>query len=172
MSASLETEFSRKKGRTDSSQDVDEFRAPDLSPDEYAEHTANQTANAFQATKLFEVVEVKAGLGQVHLLGRVKQDDERAFLDRVITPVLKAIEASRECEGHICKQFILKNGKTRYAWTVSFAANNLKAAAHAICSAIQASVPKLEVMEAPLVGPATPSGGGPGGGRKGASPVR
>ena len=170
---SLETEFTKKtKGRNESAQDVDEFKAPDLTPDEYAEHTANLTANAFQATKLFEVVEVKAGVGQIHLLGRVKQDDERTFLDKVITPVLKAIEASHECEGHICKQFILKNGKTKYAWTVSFAANNLKLAAHAICEAVNTAVPRLEVVESPLVGPSTPMGGGPGGGRRGASPVR
>ena len=172
MSNSLENEFGRRKGQTDSSQDVGEFKAPDLTPEEYAEHTANQTANAFQATKLFEVVEVKAGVGQVHLLGRVRQEDERAFLDKVITPVLKAIEASHECEGHICKQFILKNGKTKYAWTISFAANNLRAAAHAICEAITSAVPRLEVMESPLVGPSTPVSDGAGGKRKGASPVR
>jgi hypothetical protein len=172
MTNSLENEFGHRKGRTDSSQDVGEFKAPDLTPEEYAEHTANQTANAFQSTKLFEVVEVKAGVGQVHLLGRVKQDDERDFLEKVITPVLKAIEASHECEGHICKQFILKNGKTKYAWTISFAANNLRAAAHAICEAVSTAVPRMEVMESPLVGPATPAGGGAGGGRKGAAPVR
>jgi len=172
MSDSLENEFGRQKGRTDSSQDVDAFKPPDLTPEEYAEHTANLTANAFQATKLFEIVEVKAGVGQVHLLGRVKQEDERAFMEKVVTPVLKAIEASRECEGHICKQFFLKNGKVKYAWTVSFAANNLKAAAHAICEAISIAVPRLEVMESPLVGPSTPIGGGAGGGRKGATPVR
>lgn len=172
MTNSLENEFGRRKGQTDSSQDVSEFGAPELTPEEYAEHTANQTANAFQATKLFEVVEVKAGVGQIHLLGRVKQEDERTFLDKVITPVLKAIEASKECEGHICKQFILKNGKTKYAWTISFAANNLRAAAHSICEAVASAIPRREVMESPLVGPATPVGGGAGGGRKGAAPVR
>lgn len=171
MTKSLESEFGARAGRTDTEQDVNAFKAPDLTPEEYAEHTANLTANAFQATGLFEVVEVKAGVGQVHLLGRVKQDDERAFLDKVITPVLKAMDASHECEGHICKQFILKNGRTKYAWTVSFAANNLKAAAYAICEAIQPAIPKLEVMESPLVGPSTPQGAGPRGGRKGAAPV-
>lgn len=164
----LESEFMPKKGRNEN----DEFKAPDLSAEEYAEHTANQTANAFQATKLFEVVEVQAGVGRVHLLGRVKMDDEKVFLDTVITPVLKAIEASHDCEGHICKQFILKNGKTKYAWTISFAANNLRLAAHAICESLSAAIPRLEVMEAPLVGPQVPVGGGPGGGRKGATPLR
>ncbi len=167
MTKSLESEFETPK-----SEDEGDFKAPELTPEEYAEHTANQTANAFQATKLFEVVEVKAGVGQVHLLGRVLQENERVFLDKVITPVLKAIEASHECEGHICKQFLFKNGKTKYAWTISFAANNLRAAAHVICEAISTAIPRFEVMESPLVGPKVPTGGGPGSGRKGASPVR
>ena len=172
MSNSLENEFGSRQGKNDSAQDVNSFKAPDLTPEEYAEHTANLTANAFQATKLFEVVEVKAGVGQVHLLGRVMQENERTFLEKVITPVLKAIEASHECEGHICKQFLLKNGQVKYAWTISFAANNLKTAAHAICEAISVALPRYEVMESPLVGPPTPQGGGAGGGRKGAAPVR
>lgn len=169
---SLETEFGRRQGRNELDQDVQGFKAPNLSAEEYAEHTANLTANAFQATKLFEVVEVKAGVGQVHLLGRVKQEDERVFVDKVITPVLIAIEAEHECEGHVCKQFIRKNGKTKYAWTISFAANNLREAAHAICNAVSDSIPRLEVMESPLVGPPTPVGSGPGGKNKGATPVR
>lgn len=153
--------------------DSHQYDAPDLTPDDYAAHTANQAANAFQATQLFEVIEVKAGVGQIHLLGRVKQDNEKDFLDKVVTPVLKVIEESNggwEC--HICKQFLRKNGKTKYAWTISFAAVELRQAAHAICSAINASSPKREVLEAPLVGPSTPAGGGPRGGRKGAAPVR
>lgn len=172
MTEPLETEFGRRKGRTDASQDVDAFKAPDLTPEEYAAHTANLTANAFQATKLFEIVEVKAGVAQINLLGRVRQDDERTFLEKVITPVLKAIDATPECEGHVCRQYFLKNGKTRYAWAISFGARDLRAAAHAICEAIATVTPRLEVMESPLVGPATPVGGGAGGGRRGAAPVR
>lgn len=167
MTGTLENEFSQHP-----TQDADDYKAPDLSAEDYAEHTANLTANAFQATQLFEIVEVKAGIGQVHLLGRVKQDDERIFMEKVITPLLVAIDAQKECEGHVCKQFMLKNGKTKYAWTISFASNNLRAAAHAICEAIQPAIPKREVMESPLVGPATPVGGGARGGRRGAAPVK
>ena len=170
---SLETEFTGSRGRNESDQDISEFDAPDITAQEFAEHTAQQTAGAFQATKLFEVVEVKAAVGQVHLLGRVKADHEVAFVDKIITPALRAIERSKDCEGHICKQFLLKNDRTKYAWTFSFAANNLREAAHAICEAIAPAIPKIEVMESPLRGPGTPEGAGGGkGGRKGASPVR
>jgi hypothetical protein len=149
------------------------YDAPDLTSEDYAEHTANQTANALQATRMFEVVEVKAGIGQVHLLGRVKQENEKAFLNKVVTPVLRALEESNGgCAGHICKQFIRKNGKTKYAWTVSFASADLRSASHLICEALSGAVVGREVLEAPLVGPPTPLGGGPLGGRKGATPVR
>lgn len=169
---SLESEFTFARGRTDSDQDIDGFAAPEITAQEFAEHTAQQTAGAFAATRLFEVVEVKASIGQVHLLGRVKSDHEVAFVDKIITPTLRAIDKSKDCEGHICKQFLLKNDRTKYAWTVSFAANDLRAAAHAICSAIEPAIPRVEVMESPLVGGSTPEGSVGKGGRKGAAPVR
>jgi hypothetical protein len=168
----LEAEFSSTSGKTACDQDVNAFAAPDLSAQEFAEHTANQTASAFQATGMFEVVEVKAGVGQVHLLGRVKRDFDKAFTDGVITPVLKAIEETEGCEGHLCKQFLRKNGATKFAWTISFAANDLRAAAHAVVAAIEPLIPKIEVMESPLRGPGTPVGAQGKTGRKGATPVR
>lgn len=166
---SLETEFQRT-GRNESDQDISEFDAPDLSAQDFAEHTANATANAFAATKMFEVVEVKAAVGQVHLLGRVKKDFDKAFVEKVIDPVLRALDRTDGCEGHLCKQFLLKDGVTKFAWTISFAANDLRSAAHAVCDAIAPAIPKIEVMESPLMGPGTPVGSK--GGRKGAAPVR
>jgi len=151
---------------------VSEYDAPDLSEEDYAEHTANQTASALQATQLFEIIEVRAGIGQAHMLGRVKQDNEKEFLLKIVDPVLKAVETSSDCDAHICKQFIRKNGKTKYAWTISFASKDIRAAAHLICESFVSAIPKREVTESPLVGPSTPSGGGPLGGRKGAAPVR
>jgi hypothetical protein len=165
---SLDREFNPFEGK-DSDAREGRYPAPELSDEDYTEHTAGQTANALQSTKLFEVVEVKTGIGQIHLLGRVKQDNERAFLDKVVVPILKVLE---KYDGHICKQFLLKNGDLKYAWSVSFAAEDIRAVAHEVCNAIAAAVPKLQVMEAPLVGPSTPQGAGPRGGRKGASPIR
>ena len=167
---SLETEFGRTTGRNESDQDISEFEAPELSAQEFAEHTANLTANAFAATQIFEVVEVKAAVGQIHLLGRVKKDFDKVFVEKVITPVLHAIDKTDGCEGHLCKQFLLKGGKTKFAWTISFAANDLRSAAHAVCNAISDAIPRREVMESPLVGPSTPVGSKLG--RKGAAPVR
>ena len=169
---SLEAEFSPTSGKNMCDQDVSEFAAPEISAQEFAEHTANQTATAFQSTRMFEVVEVKAGVGQVHLLGRVKQDHDKAFVDQVVTPVLQAIEETDGCEGHLCKQFLRKNGITKFAWTISFAANDLRAAAHAVVNAIAPVIPKYEVMESPLQGPSTPMGAQGKAGRKGATPVR
>jgi len=166
---SLESEF-RRTGRNESNQEIGEFDAPEISAQEFAEHTANQTAGAFAATKMFEVVEVKAGVGQIHLLGRVKKDYDKMFVEKVIDPVLRAIYKTDGCEGHLCKQFLLKDGVTKFAWTISFAANDLRAAAHAICEAITPAIPRHEVMESPLRGPSTPVGSK--GGRKGAAPVQ
>lgn len=169
---SAEADFAPTSGRNLCDQDISEFAAPEISAQEFAEHTANQTAQAFQATRLFEVVEVKAGVGQVHLLGRVKQDHDKVFVDSVITPVLQAIEETDGCEGHLCKQFLRKNGATKFAWTISFASNDLRAAAHAVVNAITPIIPKYEVMESPLKGPGTPAGAQGKAGRKGAAPVR
>src|SRR5512142_1929036 len=105
----VETEFKRK-GKTDEGQDVDEFGAPDLSPQDYAEHTAQGCARAFENTKLIEIVEVHAGPGQIHLLGRVKKDNERIFMERVVGPVLQSFEASEQAiDGFVGKQFFWKN---------------------------------------------------------------
>lgn len=170
MSA-LETEF-HTNGRNESGQAVSEFDAPELSAREFAEHTAKQTASAVQATQIFEVVEVKANVGQVHILGRVKKDADAQFVDKVVTPILRAIRDTDGCEGHLCKQFLLKNEATKFAWTISFAANDLREAAHAVVDAIKPAIPRVEVMESPLRGPSTPQGAQGKSGRKGASPVR
>jgi len=85
---------------------------------------------------------------------------------------LVAFDAARDCEAHICKQYLLKNSRTKYAWTISFAANDLRAAAHMVCGAIEPAIPRVEVMESPLVGGAPPEGAVGKGGRKGATPVR
>lgn len=167
MSDTFET-----NGVNDLGQDVGTFEAPDLKDQDFADHTAKMTANALEATGLIEIVEVRAGVGQVHLLGRVKKNNERAYVERVVDPALEAMEKSK-VDGHICKQFFRRNGKKKYGWTFSFAAENLSEAAGVICNSFGMLAPKFEVTEAPLTGPGTPHGSLPGGGgRKGASEVR
>jgi len=168
---SIDREIGKARGINDVGQSVSEFDAPDISPQEYADHTAQQTAKAFEATKLIEIVEVKAGIGQVHLLGRVKKDNERAFMELIVGPVLRAMEHA-DADGFIGKQFFLKNGAVKYGWVISFASNNLRQAAYEVGEALEPAIPRLEVMETPLSGPPAPQSGGPGSGRRGASPLR
>jgi len=168
---SLETEFLAARDESD----LDTYEPPELSPEEYAQHTANMVANALEATKMFEVVEVKSGIGQVHVLGRVKRERERVFTQKVVHPVLVVMEADRDCNGFIGKQFLMKGGKAfhhmKYAWVFSFASNDLRGAASKVCRAFEPAVPRVEVVESPLMGPGTPQSGGQSTGRKGASPI-
>ena len=167
---SIRNEF-QTKGINDVGQDIDEFEAPDVSPQEQAEHTAQRTAAALEATKLIEIVEVKASPGQVHMLGRVRKDNERPFMDLVVWPILRAMEHS-DADGFVGKQFFLKNDAGKYGWVISFASNNLKNTAYEVAEALDPALPHVEVMEAPLQGPGTPQNGGQSSGRRGASPVR
>jgi hypothetical protein len=169
--ATVDREFSNRKGTTDTGQEVEAFGAPEITPEEFAEHTANMVANALSATKMFEVVEIKAGIGQVHIMGRVKREKERNFMDRVIVPILKVMDGSDDCNGFVGKQFLLKAGLAKYAWVISFASNDLRHAASVVCSSFEGAAPRVEVVEAPLAGPGTPQSGGRGTGRRGAAPV-
>jgi hypothetical protein len=168
----VENEFSRKsKTVTDSGQDTAEFKAPEITPEDFAEHLADATANALTATKLFGVVEVRAGVGQVHVMGRVKREKERVFVDKVVLPILQIMDESDDCNGFVGKQFILKDKSVKYAWVISFSSNDLRRATSDICQSFEAIVPRTEVVEAPLVGTGAPQSGGRSSGRKGASPV-
>lgn len=154
---------------------VKDYDAPDISPEEYAEHTANQVANALASTTMFGVVEVAAGIAQIHVMGRVKAEHERRFVDDVVKPILGVMEKSEACNGFVGKQFLLKEDVVKYAWVISFASNDLRQSAFDICKAFQASIPRKEVVESPLMGPGTPSGRVGAGrnqpGSKGAAPV-
>jgi hypothetical protein len=163
--SSVEQEFEHEQA------DLSEFDAPELSPQDYASHTCGMTANAFASTGLFEVVEEQAAPGQVHLLGRVKQEKERSFVELVVHPVLQAF-VEQNIKGFIGKQFMIKNGKLRYGWVVSFSAKDVRQAANHICGAFENLIPRREVMEAPLLGGSTPQSGGLTTGRKGAHVIR
>jgi hypothetical protein len=171
----VETELMARAGETPEGQNPDHFDAPDIGPDEMAEHIAKMVANAFEATGLIEIVEVQAGIAQVSLMGRIKGNKEGTWLTSVVDPVLRAMVLC--CDGHIGKTYILKppdpkTGKLRYGWVIAFASNDLRDAANKITEALEPVIPRLEVTEAPLLGPGTPQSGGQGSGRRGASPVR
>lgn len=173
----IEDEFvSRTHGLTDAGQDVESFAEPELTPEEYARHTAQMVAKALEATRMFGVIEVQAGVGQAHIMGRVKREKERAFAENVVYPVLVAMEKDHDCSGFVGKQYLLKDGGSsfddmKYAWVFSFASNDIREAAHKVCNSFADAIPRVEVTEGPLLGPATPQSGGYKSGHRGAAPV-
>ena len=161
--------FSESEGVTELGQDVGAFEASEVGPEEYAEHKANVLANVLQSTQIFDVVEVQAGIGQINVMGRVRRDKERVFLDKVVTPVLTVMHKTDDIEGFVGKQFILRDEAVKYAWVISYASDNLQKATQLICQSFEAIIPRTEVTESPLMGPSTPQSGGIKSGRKGAS---
>lgn len=169
------TDTFQTDGRNDSGQDVNQFSAPELSPQEYADHTAQTMARILESTGLIVVREVNANPGQVHLLGRVKAEDERMFVEQIVRPSLVCMDAG-DCDGFIGKQYFLrgegKGTKVMYGWIYSFGSKNLSEAATTLAAALETAVPSLIVTESPLLGAAAPQSGGRATGRKGASPVK
>jgi hypothetical protein len=168
---SVDSEFDGAGELTEIGDALSAFDAPDISPEEYAEHWGNMMANALSATKLIGVVEVRSGIGQVHIMGRVRRDQERMFLEKVIEKILKFLDRDDDCHGFVGKQFLIKDDNVRYAWVISLASNDLKSTVAKVCMSFESAIPKVEVSEAPLLGPSTPQSGGQKSGRKGASPV-
>lgn len=167
-----------------------------------------KTASAIAATGVGEIVEVKTDeTGQIHLLCRLKEEDERRFVHDIGHSVLSVTHG--RCDSFLGKEYFLKGGKLRYGWVLSFASTSLATITEAICHAVQTgaksntlkmrygwvlscgsrdvkeaaqriglaldkAIPRMEVLEAPLMGPSTPKGqvGGPVGKSKGATPIR
>jgi len=143
------------------------FAAPDIGPQEQAEHLANLVAKTLEDTDLVDIVEVQASLGQIHVLGRVRQDNERPLVHGVVKNILLRCNDIK-CDPHIGKIFFLKNKRLVYGWIFSFASDDLFTAAQAICEAVFEIIPRKEVLESPLLGPSTPQSDGVS---KGARPI-
>lgn len=166
-----DSEFGLAGETTETGDALSAFDAPEISPEEHAEHWAGILANALTATKLMGVVEVRSGIGQVHVMGRVRRDQERLFLEKVIDPILRLFDRLEDGHGFVGKQFLLKDGEVKYAWVISFASHALKDTVTQVCRAFESAIPRLEVTEAPLLGPGAPQSGGRRSGRKGAALV-
>jgi hypothetical protein len=167
----METDFGEAGELSETGDALSAFDAPDLSPEEYAEHWANMMANALAATKLAGIVEVRSGVGQVHVMARVRRDHERLFLEKVIEHILRFFERDDNAHGFVGKQFLIKDDEVKYAWVISFASNDLRDTISKVCKSFEKAIPRMEVTEAPLMGPATPQSGGQKSGRRGATPV-
>lgn len=160
-------------GRTELGQSVDDFDAPDLTPEEVTEHYAGVVANILEGTNLIEVREIQANMvNQIHLLARVKEKDARTVAQLVVKSILFAVEAS-DVDAFIGKQYLIKEGDLVYAWVFSFThPSNIKKVADVVSAAIDKAIPtkKVDVLEAPLLGSGPPQSTGVG--IKGARPVR
>jgi hypothetical protein len=166
-------------GKTESGQDISVFDAPDLTPEEMTKHTAGIIANALEETGLIEVREVQVNMvNQVHLLARVQAKHASTVAQKVVDTLLIRTDDDPEIDAFFGKQYIrkmdeeTKRKKLAFAWVFSFASKDLRYMAQVVCDAIEEAVPrkKLDVLEAPLLGPGTPQSTGPG--SKGARPVR
>ena len=166
-----DSEFGEAGELTEAGDAVSAFEAPEISPEEYAEHWAGALARALTLTKLIGIVEVRSGIGQAHVMGRVRRDQERLFLEKVVEPILRFFDRDDGCHGFMGKQYLLKDDAVKYAWVISFASNDLKSTVGRVCLAFEGAVPRMEVTEAPLLGTGAPQSGGRQSGRRGASPV-
>jgi hypothetical protein len=77
-------------------QDLSAFSAPELSEADMAEHYAQMIASAVEKTGIAEPAEVKAAVGQMHLLCRVKQENEAAWVHKVGLNVLTGLHGFSE----------------------------------------------------------------------------
>ena len=169
----------KSDGRTELGQDVNAFAAPDLSPEDLTQHTANLIANALDATGLIEVREIQANLvNQVHILARVQARNAREAANKIVDTVIMRTDDDPSIEAFLGKQYLRKKkqGQPRkklcFAWVFSFGSKDLHHMVTVVCNAIEESTPRkrLDVLESPLMGPGTPISTGPG--SRGARPVK
>ena len=165
----MEAEFA-SSGMTDGNQDIRTFEAPDLTESDLAEHYAGALARALESTNYFEVIEVFADNGEVHITGRVKRDNEKQFLQKCVKEMLR-IEQTKICQMLIGKRYLLRSDSVLYAWSVAVSSKRLKEATHALCNCLDALQPRREIVESPLMGSASPQSGGQTTGKKGAHPT-
>ena len=162
--------FDKTTGTNPSGQDVTGFSRPDLSTEEQTGHVAGIVARILEATRLVEVVESSANLvNQVHLLCRVKAENEKKLVNTVVSALLTQEARTEDLDCHVGKQFLLRNGNVKYGWVFSFGAPDLNTITDSIAEALDQFIPKQEVLETPLLGHGTQPSSGPG--ARGAKPV-
>jgi hypothetical protein len=156
--------------RTESGQELSDFDAPDLSPQDHAEHIAGIVSRAIESTGLMQVKEVKATVGKIHLLGRVVDENKKDFVQKFGKGVWRRVNTW--CDIFLGTQYFPYKGDVEnimYGWVFAFSTENLMEACKEICAVAEELTPRTDTMEVPLMGPSTPQGGG---GRKGAREVR
>lgn len=164
-------------------QDPRAFDAPDLGPEDIADHIARSVAAVLEATGLIEIKEVKSSVGQCHFFGRVRDQDKTKWAK---LKKLMLITMRFECDGFVGTQDIVKlkpgapedsrnpeDYDHKFGHLLSIGARDLKHAAEELCKVVieHNPTPRVEVMEAPMLGHGAPLSGGRKTGRKGAHPT-
>jgi hypothetical protein len=156
-------------------QDISMFEAPELSDEDYTEHSAGIIANALDRTGLVEIYEITVEkTNQFVLSARVKTESEKDFITKILRSIQMKTYGQMEtffCQHYFIKE--LKGGKLQqvFSWKLAFGGIESRDAAKLVSEAIDDIIPKMEVMESPLLGPGTPQGV-VGGKSKGASTIR
>lgn len=157
----------------------DEIRDSSLSPIEVAEELADIMSARLEGTGLVQIVEKQFHIKQVHLLGRVRQENERLVVHGPIDIMAECGEDFPELKPELFfgKTYFRKNGKLRYGWVFSFGSDDITALIEAMCDSLTdiSGRGRIEVMEANLYGTPPPRGsvvGSSGGGTRGVSVVR
>jgi hypothetical protein len=137
--------------------------------EDHDKQLADLLARVLESTKLMEVVETKLSVGQIYFLCRVEQKSAKELMSTYGFPILEEANKPKTFDCFIGTQYLVdKRGEHRYAWVFGVGSDDLPDASRRICDIVSANAPKLEVTEAPLVGPPSPSGSVKGG-RRGVS---
>jgi len=160
-------------GKNDFGDDVEAFSS-DLRGEEIAEHAAQRTAELLENTGFTEVVDLQFGIGRVHIMTRVKADDEKAFVNQIISPSAFMMEENG-IDHWLGKQYFPKAGKLRYGWVFSYGAEDIMEAFRKVADVLSTKLQpaeKHEVNEMFMHGKGAPQSGGLNTGRKGAAAIK
>ena len=130
----------------------------DLGPQDIAAKLAERLKNSLEATDCVLIIETKVAVNQLHLLARVKKDTERDLIYGPVKEMLKVVKKGEDF--FFGKSYFMRNNKLKYAWVFSVGAMDIEAMVSrlidAIGSATRRSMPKVDIMDIPLLGQQAP----------------
>lgn len=143
-------------------------------PLEEAQIMADVWARALDETKLVRIVQKRVAVNQVHLLGRVKTEDERSLVRGLIN---KMLDVTGWEFLHFGKVYMKKSEKLTYGWEFSAGKDDLPSLIRDLCDAVdeysydEGYKEPAQGIEVPLIGTQAPEGSVTAG-KKGAQPLR
>lgn len=152
--------------------DIDKLDFGDLSPEDLASVMANIVIESLNETRMFEAVELQVAMGQFHILGRVREENEAEFMEDFGFPILAQV--SDHAEVFLGKSYFLKEGKRRYGWLLSVGSTDLVSVVKDICLELEkgtdTGIIDIQPGSVPILGGKEPVGS-VASGRKGVSLV-